>query len=114
MVKINPKARDLVSCRNMVNKNPSFGVFYGENPLKAPFPLLLLEMSLVIVISRLVRLLLKPLKQPRVVSDVIVSLFLSLPFFFLYDFSFPWDRGIIISSSLAFLSNEEEYDDDDH
>lgn len=72
MVKINPNARDLVTCRPTVIKNQSFGVFYGENPLHSSFPLLLLEVSLVILISRLVRFLLKPLKQPRVVSDVIV------------------------------------------
>ena len=78
MLKINPKARDLVSCRSMISKNPTFGVFYGENPFEAPFSLLLLEMSLVILISRVVRLLLKPLRQPRVVSDVIVSFSLCL------------------------------------
>nr|CAN64281.1 hypothetical protein VITISV_028835 [Vitis vinifera] len=71
MVKIDPKARDLVSCRTTVNKHRSIGIFYGENPLQTPFSLLLLEMSLVILLSRLVRFLLKPLRQPRVVSDVI-------------------------------------------
>ncbi|XP_034687657.1 cation/H(+) antiporter 24-like [Vitis riparia] len=71
MVKIDPNARDLVSCRTTVNKHRSIGIFYGENPLQTPFSLLLLEMSLVILLSRLVRFLLKPLRQPRVVSDVI-------------------------------------------
>ena len=89
MVKIDPKARDLVSCRTTVNKHRSIGIFYGENPLQTPFSLLLLEMSLVILLSRLVRFLLKPLRQPRVVSDVIVRLPHHLPTtLFLPGFSF--------------------------
>ncbi|CAM8975488.1 unnamed protein product [Rhodiola kirilowii] len=47
------------------------GIFYGKNPLEYSFTLMLLEISMVIIISRLVRLVLKPLGQPRVVSDAI-------------------------------------------
>uniref|UniRef100_A0A7N0ZTH4 Cation/H+ exchanger domain-containing protein n=1 Tax=Kalanchoe fedtschenkoi TaxID=63787 RepID=A0A7N0ZTH4_KALFE len=47
------------------------GIFYQKNPLDYSFTLMLLEISTVIIISRIVRILLKPLKQPRVVSDAI-------------------------------------------
>ncbi|WOG94609.1 hypothetical protein DCAR_0313905 [Daucus carota subsp. sativus] len=47
------------------------GIFYGKDPLEFSFPLLLLEVSLVIVITRIVRFVLKPLKQPRIVSEII-------------------------------------------
>ncbi|CAM8985893.1 unnamed protein product [Rhodiola kirilowii] len=47
------------------------GIFYGKNLLEYSFTLMLLEISMVIIISRLVRLVLKSLGQPRVVSDAI-------------------------------------------
>ncbi|KAF1001926.1 hypothetical protein AG4045_008840, partial [Apium graveolens] len=43
-------------------------------PLQFSIPLLLLEISMVILITRLVHYLLKPLKQPRIVSEVIGGL----------------------------------------
>ncbi|KAA8549463.1 hypothetical protein F0562_001147 [Nyssa sinensis] len=51
-----------------------FGIFYGENPLNFSFSLMLLEVSIVILITHVVRFLLKPLKQPRIVSEVIGGL----------------------------------------
>lgn len=70
-------------CRNIKNDH-SFGVFYGENPLKFSFPLILLEVSFVIVITHVVRFILKPLRQPKVISQIIVSFFficfITLPF----------------------------------
>lgn len=59
-----------VICRRSHKSHP-FGVFYGENPLDYSFTLILLEMAMVILITRAVRYLLRPLKQPRVVSDMI-------------------------------------------
>lgn len=62
-------------CRQVHKAHP-FGIFYGANPLDYSFTLVLLEIIVVLVTSRIIRLLLKPLKQPRVVSDIIVSVFL--------------------------------------
>lgn len=67
-----------VICRAYQDSH-SPGIFYGKDPLQFSFPLLLLEVSMVIVITRIVRFALKPLKQPRIVSEIIVSFF----FFFL-------------------------------
>lgn len=62
--------RGLVICRSTHKSHP-FGIFYGQNPLEFSFPLMLLEISLVIIMTRIVRYVLKPLKQPRVVSEII-------------------------------------------
>ncbi|CAK9164148.1 unnamed protein product [Ilex paraguariensis] len=60
----------LVICRPTQPSHP-FGIFYGENPLDYTFPLVLLEISIVIFITHILRFLLKPLKQPRIVSEII-------------------------------------------
>ncbi|XVF46176.1 hypothetical protein PTKIN_Ptkin03bG0006000 [Pterospermum kingtungense] len=49
----------------------SFGIFYGQNPLMFSFNVILVDLILIILITRIVRLLLKPLIQPRIVSDLI-------------------------------------------
>ncbi|KAL8525798.1 hypothetical protein ACS0TY_015152 [Phlomoides rotata] len=62
-------------CRSIKNDH-SFGIYYGENPLKFSFPLLLLELSFLVVITRIVRLVLKPLRQPKVISQIIGGIIL--------------------------------------
>ena len=58
-------------CQKTQHSHP-FGVFYGENPLSYSFPLVLLEISFVLLATRLVRFILKPLRQPKIVSEIIV------------------------------------------
>ncbi|XP_059663579.1 cation/H(+) antiporter 24-like [Cornus florida] len=69
MVKVHPPIGPVI-CRRTHHSHP-FGIFYGENPLDFSFPLMLMEISLVILITRILRFLLKPLKQPRIVSEVL-------------------------------------------
>ncbi|CAL5424649.1 unnamed protein product [Camellia sinensis] len=57
-------------CRTVHESHPS-GIFYGENPMDYSFTLLLAEVTLIILITRTIRFLLKPLRQPRVVSEII-------------------------------------------
>ncbi|XP_021603896.1 cation/H(+) antiporter 24 [Manihot esculenta] len=59
-----------VICRKIRSPHP-LGVFYGDNPLDYSFSLVLFQIILVVLISRFVRFLLKPLKQPRIISDII-------------------------------------------
>ncbi|KAK9280651.1 hypothetical protein L1049_014348 [Liquidambar formosana] len=59
-----------VTCKRIHGNHPG-GIFYGENPLQFSFTLMLLEIATVILITRAVRFLLKPLKQPRIVSEII-------------------------------------------
>lgn len=61
-------------CRKKLSDN-LLGVFFGHNPLKSSFPLVLFELIFLIFVSRVVRLLLKPFGQPKVISEIIVSEF---------------------------------------
>ncbi|CAH8391678.1 unnamed protein product [Eruca vesicaria subsp. sativa] len=50
----------------------SKGVFFGSDPLKYSMPLLLLQMAAIIITSRLLFRLLKPLKQGMISSQVLL------------------------------------------
>lgn len=54
-------------------KPTSNGVFQGDNPLDFALPLAILQICLVVVVTRGLAFLLKPLKQPRVIAEIIVS-----------------------------------------
>uniref|UniRef100_A0A803KS67 Cation/H+ exchanger transmembrane domain-containing protein n=1 Tax=Chenopodium quinoa TaxID=63459 RepID=A0A803KS67_CHEQI len=54
--------------------NHAFSIFQGANPLDFSFTTLLLEMSLVLILSQTMRFLLKPLKQPKVISDILAGI----------------------------------------
>ncbi|EEF46024.1 monovalent cation:proton antiporter, putative [Ricinus communis] len=70
-VEFNRIATQVVEICEKIHAPHPLGIFYGENPLEYSFSLVLFELILIIVLSRIVRLLLKPLKQPRIVSDII-------------------------------------------
>ncbi|KAL3850564.1 hypothetical protein ACJIZ3_012446 [Penstemon smallii] len=67
--------KGIVICRTK-DKNHPFGIFYGQNPLYYAFPLLLIEVSSFLIISRFVHFLLKPLRQPKVVSGILGGIIL--------------------------------------
>ncbi|KVH91799.1 Cation/H+ exchanger [Cynara cardunculus var. scolymus] len=54
-------------------KATSHGVFQGDNPLHSALPLVILQMCLVLVLTRVLAYLLKPLRQPRVVAEIVVT-----------------------------------------
>jgi hypothetical protein len=56
----------------------SHGAFQGDNPLDYSLPLAILQICLVVVVTRGLAYLLRPLRQPRVIAEIIVSLLLSL------------------------------------
>ncbi|CAH1433273.1 unnamed protein product [Lactuca virosa] len=63
--------KEAIYCSRIHEKHP-FGIFiYGENPQELSFSLVLLELSLVLVLTHIIRHLLKPLKQPRVISEIL-------------------------------------------
>lgn len=86
-----------------IYRSHSFGIFNGDNPLEYSVPIMLLQLSVLMVITRTLRFILKPLRQPRVVSEILVSSYLSS---YMYIFSnssmvfFP----ILISFSKIFLA----------
>ncbi|KAI4305389.1 hypothetical protein L6164_028759 [Bauhinia variegata] len=47
------------------------GIFYGENPFNYTFSSVLIQFFLIVLAIHIVRLLLKPLKQPRIVCEII-------------------------------------------
>lgn len=61
-----------ILCQVQPNIHPS-GIFYGDNPLGHAFSLLLFHLILVYTVTRIARFILKPLKQPNIVSQIIVS-----------------------------------------
>lgn len=76
-------------------KATSNGAFQHENPMDYALPLLIVQICLVVAFTRLIAFLCKPLRQPRVIAEVIVSTFFLLniiePFiafvsFLKYDF----------------------------
>lgn len=56
-------------------KATSNGIFQGDNPLDFALPLAILQICLVLVVTRGLAFLLRPLRQPRVIAEVIVSCF---------------------------------------
>ncbi|KAD4178395.1 hypothetical protein R6Q59_021986 [Mikania micrantha] len=57
-------------------KATSHGVFQGDSPLHYALPLVILQMCLVLVLTRVLAYLLKPLRQPRVVAEIVGGVFL--------------------------------------
>lgn len=59
-------------------KPTSNGAFQGDDPLHFALPLAILQIVLVLIVTRGLAFLLKPLRQPRVIAEIIVSFLLSL------------------------------------
>nr|XP_043610905.1 cation/H(+) antiporter 20-like [Erigeron canadensis] len=57
-------------------KTSSDGMWQGDNPLHYAFPLLIIQTTLVIFISRLLSLFLKPLRQPKVIAEILGGILL--------------------------------------
>lgn len=54
-------------------KATSNGVFQGDNPIDFALPLAILQICLVLVVTRSLAFLMKPLRQPRVIAEIVVS-----------------------------------------
>ncbi|XP_040380285.1 cation/H(+) antiporter 19-like [Oryza brachyantha] len=57
-------------------KATSDGVFQGENPLHSALPLAILQICIVVVLTRVLAFLLRPLRQPRVIAEIIGGILL--------------------------------------
>ncbi|KAG2711613.1 hypothetical protein I3760_04G084700 [Carya illinoinensis] len=64
------KTDDAIVCYapTMITTN---GIWQGDNPLDFSLPLFVLQLTLVVVTTRILVFLLKPLRQPRVVSEIL-------------------------------------------
>ncbi|MCO5603244.1 hypothetical protein L7F22_057392 [Adiantum nelumboides] len=54
----------------------SNGLFQGDNPFKFALPLLIVQICLVLALSRTLAVLFKPLRQPRVIAEIIGGILL--------------------------------------
>lgn len=52
----------------------SDGAWQGDNPLDYAFPLLIVQTTLVLAVSRSLAFILKPLRQPKVIAEIVVSI----------------------------------------
>ncbi|KAK3031698.1 hypothetical protein RJ639_035284 [Escallonia herrerae] len=57
-------------------KTSSDGVWQGDNPLDFAFPLLVVQTTLILVVSRFLSLLFKPLRQPKVIAEIVGGIIL--------------------------------------
>ncbi|KAB5551819.1 hypothetical protein DKX38_009130 [Salix brachista] len=55
-------------------RTSSNGVWQGDNPLEHAFPLLIVQTTLILAVSRFLAFLLKPLRQPKVIAEIAVTL----------------------------------------
>ena len=62
-------------------KATSNGVFQGDHPLDYALPLAILQICLVVALTRILAFLLRPLRQPRVIAEIVVSSSLLSTFF---------------------------------
>ncbi|XP_011020326.1 PREDICTED: cation/H(+) antiporter 20 [Populus euphratica] len=51
-------------------RTSSNGAWQGDNPLEHALPLLIVQTTLILVVSRLLAFLLKPLRQPKVIAEI--------------------------------------------
>ncbi|KAL4346897.1 hypothetical protein GQ457_17G007990 [Hibiscus cannabinus] len=57
-------------------KSSSNGAWQGDNPLDFAFPLLILQTTLILALTRFLALLLKPLRQPKVIAEILGGILL--------------------------------------
>ena len=72
-------------------KTASDGILQGDNALHTAFPLLIIQTTLILVVTRLLAFAFKPLRQPKVIAEIVVStppsfIIFYLSFYFCYLF----------------------------
>ncbi|XP_031282535.1 cation/H(+) antiporter 18-like [Pistacia vera] len=67
-------AGDSETCKAM--KATSNGVFQGDNPLDYALPLAILQICLVVTLTRILAVILRPLRQPRVIAEIVGGILL--------------------------------------
>ncbi|GAB2226141.1 hypothetical protein Droror1_Dr00021934 [Drosera rotundifolia] len=102
-VTANTTAGDRIICYSptMITTN---GIWKGDNPLDFSLPLFVLQLTLVVALTRLFTCILKPLRQPKVVAEILAGIVLGPSVMGRYKpFSnevFP-TRGVLILETMA-------------
>ncbi|KAI7738582.1 hypothetical protein M8C21_034010 [Ambrosia artemisiifolia] len=63
--------KEMYTCTRIREKHPFGVLIYGDTPNESTFALVLLELSLFLAITHTIYHILKPLKQPRVISEIL-------------------------------------------
>ncbi|XP_050216382.1 cation/H(+) antiporter 14-like [Mercurialis annua] len=71
-----PFFQENIVCQFMNKIKPMGGIMQGENPLEYSFPVLLAQISVIFLSSRLVYFLLKPLRQSALNSQILAGILL--------------------------------------
>ncbi|KAL7239409.1 hypothetical protein ACSBR2_005336 [Camellia fascicularis] len=74
----------LYTCEYFGSSVSSKGLFRRDDPLLHPLPILTLQLGAVIITSSILQILLKPFKQPRFVSHMLVSSSISILHFLVF------------------------------
>ncbi|RWW31057.1 hypothetical protein BHE74_00039505 [Ensete ventricosum] len=64
----------LLAFRQVIGSAVEVFVFSRDNPLHFAFPLLIVQTTIVLLLGRSIAFLLKPLRQPKVIAEIVVSL----------------------------------------
>lgn len=78
------------------------GVWQGENPLDFALPLFILQLTLVVILTRILVLILKPFRQPRVIAEILVS-FIIFSSIYVVAFSISIRHNIFVLENLAYI-----------
>ncbi|KAK9224055.1 hypothetical protein WN944_012504 [Citrus x changshan-huyou] len=65
----------------ILNVTTTNGIWPSKNPLFEPIPLLIVQLAFIITITRSLYFILRPLRQPRLVTDILGGLLLGPSFF---------------------------------
>ena len=63
-----------IVCHNL--NSQSSGIFYGDNPLSHSFSVVIFNLAFINLITHFIGVLLKPLRQPFIISQMLVSFLL--------------------------------------
>ncbi|KAH7857724.1 hypothetical protein Vadar_015885 [Vaccinium darrowii] len=72
------------SCEYFGSAVTSKGIFRNDNPMHHPVPFLFVQLGIAIILTAILRVLLRPLKQPRFVAEILAGIMLGPSMFHLF------------------------------
>jgi len=82
------------------------GLWQGDNPLDYSLPLFILQLTMVVCATRFFVFILKPLHQPRVIAEILVTSFLfQLLFFIIYCLSSNFGKMHANQPNLIYINS---------
>ncbi|KAH7858878.1 hypothetical protein Vadar_028967 [Vaccinium darrowii] len=82
------------SCEYFGSAVTSKGIFRNGNPMHHPVPCLFVQLGTAIILTAILRVLLRPLKQPRFVAEILAGIMLGPSMFHLFGKAYYFDTLI--------------------